>query len=265
MASIPTSDRHGIKRPPGFVLSEILCGGQQCELVLEEDITRHVMVDLRYNTSVGSRETLLGRMIRLHMSVHARYPWRGDANLFHLCARRPRRDSPSMPSRLHLYPTLSPFFPFFFPFFFFTRAPLISMPDLPVDAGDGPRGKLRRSEGGSDENAFDICFGCCPISARISVFHPSVSHELEAKRKTPPEGPRLSGAPIFWNKSSGHHIRSTNDSMCEADTAFSSFLFLFFFRSPFCRLNRFTVRLYMADDIYNSTRCTCWRFYLRQN
>lgn len=57
------------------------------------------------------------------------------------------------------------------------------MPDLPVDAGDGPQGKLRRSEGGSDENAFDICFGCCPISAWISVFHPSVSHELEAKEK----------------------------------------------------------------------------------
>lgn len=57
------------------------------------------------------------------------------------------------------------------------------MPDLPVDARDGPQGKPRRSEGGSDENAFDICFGCCPISAWISVFHPSVSHELEAKEK----------------------------------------------------------------------------------
>lgn len=74
MASIPTLDRHGVKHPPGFVLSEILCSRQQCELVLEEDITRHVMVDLRYNTSVGSPESLLGRMIRLHMPVHARYP-----------------------------------------------------------------------------------------------------------------------------------------------------------------------------------------------
>lgn len=74
MPSIPTLDRHGVKHPPGFVLSEILCSRQQCELVLEEDITRRVTVELRCNTSVGSREGLLGRMIGLHMSVHARYP-----------------------------------------------------------------------------------------------------------------------------------------------------------------------------------------------
>lgn len=43
-----------------------------------------------------------------------------------------------------------------------------------------------------DENDFDICFGCCPISAWISVCHTSISHELDPKANT------AGGAVAVW-------------------------------------------------------------------
>lgn len=43
-----------------------------------------------------------------------------------------------------------------------------------------------------DENVFDIRFGCCPISAWISVPHTSISHELDPKANT------AGGATAVW-------------------------------------------------------------------
>lgn len=43
-----------------------------------------------------------------------------------------------------------------------------------------------------DENDFDICFGCCLISAWISVRHTSISHELD------PNANPAEGATAVW-------------------------------------------------------------------
>lgn len=92
-----------------------------------------------------------------------------------------------------------------------------------------------------DKNDFDICFGCCPNSSWVSVCHTSISHELHRYKIKQPQGLRLSGTQIFWNKAFGHHSLQHKQT-CSA--AYPQFLY-----RQRC-FNRFMIVKYMDFHIF---------------
>lgn len=105
------------------------------------------------------------------------------------------------------------------------------MADLPVKEEEEEEEEREGEEDAmlSDRRQCFLTF--CFFPAVVPFQHGSASpgHQShtsrkrkEEKRKRAPEGLRLSGAPIFSNKSRGHHIRSAKHNVRETDMAFSS-------------------------------------------